>query len=52
MLIGAAFGVGDLVMTAYGHHRGDEELTAATEGLKKHLADNDITITRGRCAQS
>ncbi len=44
--IGAAFGLGDVLMTIYGHERGDEELTVAAQGLKKHLHQKGIEVPR------
>jgi len=46
-MIGAAFSLGDVLMTAYGHDRGDEELTAAANGLKRHLHQKGIEIPQG-----
>jgi hypothetical protein len=44
LLTGAAFTVGDLLMTAYGKEKGDEELRAASEGLSAHLAEKGYHI--------
>lgn len=47
MMIGGAFTVGDVLMTAYGHTKGDEELEAASMGLKRHLHHKGITLPQG-----
>lgn len=47
MLIGAAFSVGDVMMTLCGDHRGDEELNAASEGLKRHLHRKGVELPEG-----
>lgn len=44
LLIGGAFSVGDVVMTAYGHDKGDEELTVAARAIKRHLHQKGIEI--------
>jgi hypothetical protein len=44
---GAAFSVGDLLMTFFGHDKGDEELQAAAWGLKRHLHKKGIEVPEG-----
>lgn len=44
MAVGGAFSAGDILMTIYGRDRGAEELSAASEGLRKHLASKGIDI--------
>lgn len=46
-MIGAAFSVGDIFMTAYGHDKGDEELQAADQGLRRYLRQKGIQIPQG-----
>jgi len=47
MMIGAAFGVGDLAMTFCGKDRGNNELIAVEEGLKEHLKKAGIELPKG-----
>jgi len=47
LLVGAAFGIGDAVMTGYGKDRGDEELHAVANGLKRHLHRKGIVVPGG-----
>ena len=47
ILIGGAFSVGDVLMTMYGNHRGDEELSAAALALKRHLHQKGIALPEG-----
>lgn len=42
ILTGAAFSVGDILMTIYGKDKGDEELAAARDGLSAHLEKKGI----------
>ena len=44
MAIGGAWGAGDVLMTIYGKDRGAEELSAASEGLRKHLKTKGLEI--------
>ena len=47
IMTGAAFAVGDVLMTYYGKDRGDEELRAADQGLRKYLHQKGIEIPQG-----
>jgi len=47
MAIGAAFGLGDMLMTMYGKENGAEELSAAAEGLRNHLREKGVIIPEG-----
>ncbi len=44
LMIGAAFSAGDVLMTMYGKHRGDEELQAVNEGLTDYLEKKGIEL--------
>ena len=44
IMIGAAFSVGDVLMTVYGFNKGDEELNAAAQGLKQYLKEHDVQL--------
>lgn len=45
--IGAAFALGDILMTFYGHKKGDEQLQAASNSLSQHLQNKGIKIPQG-----
>lgn len=47
IMIGAAFSVGDVLMTLYGRHRGDEQLLAAADDLNRHLKKRGIDVPNG-----
>lgn len=47
LMIGVTFGLGDVLMTIYGHDKGDEELSAAAAGLKRHLHKKGIAVPEG-----
>lgn len=46
IMTGAAFSVGDVLMTLYGKDKGDEELAAAAEGLSQHLEKKGIHLPK------
>lgn len=41
---GLAFALGDVLMTIYGNAKGDEELIAANQGLRRHLHQKGIKL--------
>ncbi len=45
--IGAAFSLGDILMTAYGQDDSSDEFAAANAGLRKHLQKKNIVIPNG-----